>query len=85
MNTQAQQTQTPVMDAIITDFRHNSIFHTFGSKEDLRVVIVSKPYLKSTSLFVNKQEVGESIKNITWAQLEKLQQEAFEKWLSLQN
>ena len=79
------KTQTNVMDSIITDFRHNSIFQTFGSKEDLRVVIVSKPYLKITALFVDMQKVGESIKNITWASLEKLQQEAFEKWLELQN
>lgn len=81
--TQTQQT-TNVMDAIITDFKHECIFQTFGSIDNHSVVIVSKPYLKRTELYVNKQ-VSKTIENTTFAQLADLQQEAFEAWLKIQN
>ena len=78
-----QQTQS-VMDTIITQHTNNAIFQKFG-KSDHRVFIVSIPELKRTSLYVNLNKVGNSIENITWAQLEELQQKAFEMWLKLQN
>lgn len=72
------------MDAIITECKNDAIFQRFN-EYDNRVIIVSDPETKRTSLYVNLQKVGETIKNITWAQLEKLQQEAYEMWLALQN
>ncbi len=73
------------MDAIITQHDNGSVFQKFGNEYDNRVVIVSDHVTKRTSLYVNLEKVGDTIKSITWAELEKLQQEAFKMWLSLQN
>lgn len=86
MSTTTQQTQTNVMDVIITDITaENFVFQKFGSIYDNRVIIASDIESKRTSLYVNLKRVDNTIQNITWAQLEKLQQEAFEIWLALQN
>lgn len=82
MNT---QTTPNVMDAIITQHDNGAVFQKFGNEYDNSVVIVSDHETKRTSLYVNLDKHGKTIESITWAELEKLQQEAFEIWLSLQN
>ena len=85
MGSQTQQTPTNVMDAIITQHDNGAVFQKFGNEYDNSVLIISDQTTKRTSLYVNLKKVGNSIDNITWAQLEKLQQEAFEAWLAIQN
>jgi len=79
------QQPTNVMDAIITQHDNNAIFQKFGNEYNNTVLIISDTTTKRTSLYVNLKKVGDTIQNITWAQLAELQQEAFEMWLTIQN